>query len=544
MKNKPVIKKRYAILWIPVLYHKTIEPLYCAPGTETDRDHYNRYREYTTDEEGVIDLQQEIRFRDVPVSDEVKEDVFLNLTLHRAEERADPPFPEPEGDRETAPLKPIEKRSVTLEVFTKKEGILHTLDTLFLKCVETSNNGLFQYEYEYDPDKEHLLLDSNFDILHLGYHAVKGVYYKHEYHDHGADSITNPFCREACTSINSPDNPALIHYLELFETMFLADVELLKELEADITPRYKKTHHRLKALDILRETLKEEPKEPKVRELEKIEQERNQLLQQLQHYLKTYREINRKYAKIVGKQTYYQSLFYSRYNTLFRPVNPSFHLNEQRIKYLHQPESRPSGTSEGVVHLNLLPPANEKRKSVYKKAVNIRNALNFVTFRKKEIENVIHSITQYCNDAIINSIAQLTADNNATTHALKKLSEQNSQIIRSTHQTTGSLKKLTEEAETANRKANLFSKRSAWWAIGITLFFALCDLGYFYLSASGKTVEEIRKNQEELLRVGMESQQKQIARLDSTLRALEKALSELNPPDGPTPPSPGSPPPL
>lgn len=234
-------RNRYAVLWIPVTFHKSISPL--QPNhPKCNEDIYSTHiRRPQGQPTKRIDTDEEIFLDNILISDQAPQKVFLNLQLHKATSA-------PSASTQTQLYPPVPLRSVTIRVqATDNAGTLILNESLHLECIETSHNGLFRYRYEYDDTETRFLLDSKRNIIHAVYHAVKSLYHRHEYHDHGADSIIHPYCCAEDFSIKSPNNPALLHYLKLFENMFLADVDWSKEIEAELAPLLRQTTTEIKA---------------------------------------------------------------------------------------------------------------------------------------------------------------------------------------------------------------------------------------------------------------------------------------------------------
>lgn len=121
--------------------------------------------------------------------------------------------------------------------------------TLFLRCEQTSQDGLVKYSYNYDDvfDKDNVLFNRKGNIIHAVYHAIKSFYHIHEFHDDDKDSILEPFCTNKDINIKNIDNEALMHYLNYFEMMFYGFVKDFSSQSISLANRNVKKARILKA---------------------------------------------------------------------------------------------------------------------------------------------------------------------------------------------------------------------------------------------------------------------------------------------------------
>jgi len=384
-----------------------------------------------------MDTDEEIFLDNILISDQASQKVFLSLQLHKA-------LPGDSTDPNSPSCLEIPRRSVTIRVQADHDGTRILNESLRLDCIETSHNGLMRYQYEYDDMKTRFLLNSKHNIIHAVYHAVKSLYHRHEYHDHGADSIISPYCSEEDISIKAPDNPALLHYLKLFENMFLADVDWSKEVEAELAPLFKQTIVDLKNCPPT--------------ETNRLEE----LLTRRRKYLNVYRTIEEKYSKIIGKHTYYQALFLSKYNTQFKPETTATTGNRQ----------------------------NREQETAYKRAINIKNAYEYIQNKRTCLQQLINKYAQKETDEQLRSI-----------NGLIKASDQMS------------------------KKMNLFSVWSAIIAFIVTLLLGGLDYHYYCQSASYQDVSHLQTT-EKCTNMLLEQQQQHIEQLTQQIEELKTFLQE------------------
>lgn len=384
----------------------------------------------------TLDTDEEIFLDNILISDRARQQVFLSLQLHKA-------APNPPAGWKVPACPPVPLRSVTVRVHANAPtGELILNETLRLECVEASHNGLMRYKYAYDDTATYFLLNSKHDIIHAVYHAVKSLYHRHEYHDHGADSIIHPYCCDEDFSIKTPNNPALLHYLKLFENMFLADVDWSKEVEAELAPLFRQTVT----------ALKECPRT----ETERLEE----LLTERRKYLNIYRTIEEKYGKIIGKHTYYQALFLSRYNTFFKP--------ESKVTCWWG--------------------KNKEQETAYKRAINIKNAYEYIQSRRTALQQFISKYAQKETDEQLHSI-----------------------------------QKLIKASDRVSSQMNRFSVWSAVIAFVVTVLLGGLDYHYYSQSASGQSIDSLQRTVDST-RLQLHQQQQHIEQLVRQTEELKTLL--------------------
>ena len=267
--------KRYTTLWIPVVYGKYLNPLNYIENPDDDFiKKSGGYRKYSLNEMENFDVNEEIEINTILISDKAEQEVLLNLTLCKSEENVE--------------MLSIPKRSIKLEAISYDNSTREIFnERIFLKCITTNSNGLFQYEYEDNGQK--LLLNKSRGIVHAVYHSIKSFYHEHKYHDPIADSIITPFISDRPISFNKLNNPALAHYLKEVEKMFEFDVEFLREVKNALDKEYSKLEKKSKESNITKD-------KQAVINAKRIQ------------YRSIYHELLENHNKVIKKQTYYHAL--------------------------------------------------------------------------------------------------------------------------------------------------------------------------------------------------------------------------------------------
>lgn len=408
-------------MWIPTLIHKQIEPVigdeiaYTAQravidrnGTEIEKP-VHVYREYRQDEEGNIDPNQHIQLKNILVSDNENPEAYMELTLLQEGVTIKDRKEEPEEKQQEEKECYIPKRHILI----KARSVTGHQDELFLKCLDARRNGLFLYEYECPKEKKYLLNSKN-EITNAVYHAVKAFYHEHEYHDPNKDSLLPPFPCENPVDLTSPNNPALLHYLEKFEQIFLDELELIKEFKIECNINYARANKEKDAL-IEEKKQKEEAKE-KIRE--EWAQEYQDTITLMQRVLldNGYRRCLNYCSRVLSIHVYYQSLFYSKYNKLF-DLRPHYHPLTYDFR-----KQWPSGKIDSSI-IRLIPFHEEEStdcKIAYKKAINIHTAIEIIRIQKREIANLINCEYNKIINVQSASIFDLTENSSKISSSLTK----------------------------------------------------------------------------------------------------------------------------
>jgi len=311
-------------MWIPVEYKKSIRPLNYIknPNDDTFIKEYGGSREYSRNNKGIFNINENIYLKDILISDEAKQKVYLYITLLKSEEK--------QAKKLSVPTRSIEIEAISYN--NKKEIIFK--ENIYLKCIETNSNGIFQYEYEYMGKS--FLLNTSFNIINAVYHCIKSFYHDHKYHDIRADAILSPFCSSKQISFNS----ALFHYMESYKEMFELDFALLKEYKDSLDAKSLKLNEESKLLNISRDKQKE------------IKSKRIK-------YLKNYHVLYEEHNKVLKKRFYYKALISSKFvisksieesNSDKRIKETLNALNQQKnkIKYLlNKKKNKPKLTEKG-----------------------------------------------------------------------------------------------------------------------------------------------------------------------------------------------------
>jgi len=288
------------------------------------------------DENGVISI------KDIEASDGIEPKILINLTLF--------------------PTKDIEATAIF------ESG--QQLDKLKLKYLDSRRNGLFLYEYEIS-EHNYFFDRTKKNIIHILYHSIKSFYHVHERLEDG-DGILTPYCSEHKTELDSPNNQALMHYLGEFEKIFIAENELWTQWKVELDKRYS---------EIIND-LERECKQKKITVLEVLVREKLTSIELFKSFIKSqYEERIFEFSKLLKMHIYYQTLFYSKYNKLFK-----IDLNNESSSYILN--SKCLKTSRQKRSLITLTPHNENTNltdiDYCKKAINIHNSIESIKILKND----------------------------------------------------------------------------------------------------------------------------------------------------------------
>jgi hypothetical protein len=194
--NEKQLDRYYCVLWMPNVYHKSLIPI--------DQSEIS---------DAILMENEDILLKNVYISDDISDDIsdikqdflYLDITLKAP------------ADRE------LQLRSIEIKGKEKEDS--DYVCELFLKSEGVSRNGMIKYSYEYDACRKNPLLNSDGNIIHAVYHAIKRFYHMHKFHE-ASDSILYPFfSKKENVDINIADNKPLMHYMIHFEEMFRSFVD-------------------------------------------------------------------------------------------------------------------------------------------------------------------------------------------------------------------------------------------------------------------------------------------------------------------------------
>jgi hypothetical protein len=89
-----------------------------------------------------------------------------------------------------------------------------------LKQEEVSRDGMILYSYEAEKYDENQKDGFRFTEEHFPksiYHIIKSFYHRHRFHAEDEDAILTPYTSEDYIDINSENNAAVLHYLNMYE---------------------------------------------------------------------------------------------------------------------------------------------------------------------------------------------------------------------------------------------------------------------------------------------------------------------------------------
>ena len=380
------IEKRQCVLWMPTLFHKELKPIVntekpafsitkntCDGNVPSKKtfDIYRKYEKTSIDGKEFSNPNKNIKLDKFLASDDDPIEVYLEITLLE------------EKDKHS------QKRDIQIEA--TYEGKL--IDELTLNCIDPCKNGLILYEYEvpiYDSksDKIKYILNRHNDITNAVYHAIKSFYHVHQCHPSG-DAVLTPYsCKKdpkdlkKNIELRQSNNPALFHYLSQFEEIFLNEHVHIKETKEYYDQRLEQLNS---DIDNLTQRIEECDETEKSNLLDIKSDLQNELYSLLQNEYKTHLldECN----NTLNVFSYYQALFLSKYNTLFdyKAIKDSLPKEFELRK-----EWKDGQVEECEVALTaLLKGQNESQRKVYKKAINIRVAIDSIRHQKREIANLL-----------------------------------------------------------------------------------------------------------------------------------------------------------
>lgn len=163
-----------------------------------------------------------------------------------------------------------------INIYIQEEGSSNFELFITLHYEDSSHNGMIKYSYE-----PKFLEDSEFGFDQHSfpeaiYHAIKGLYHIHEFHENENDSSLKPYLSDTDINIHEKNNAALRHYLKNHEEATLNLVNNARHLLLHVT-ELEKSHRQ-------NETIKE------------------------------YKSFPDMYIMALGYDTYIKSLFESVYN--------------------------------------------------------------------------------------------------------------------------------------------------------------------------------------------------------------------------------------
>ncbi len=362
-------KRRYCVLWIPTTIYTSIHPIKIHNIT----DKQNPYNAT------IQDLDEDINHYDILTSDDSSPKVFIDITLLKPGKVID-------GYLTDSYKRPSDNglplRNIYIDAKLEDGTVF---DSLFLQCIDARRNGLFQYSYiipekYFDPNgKGKYLLNSNLNITNAIYHNIKSFFHIHEFHGVAKDSILHPYSSECITHLTQSDNPAILHYLEEFANVFMDEYTLIKELKKRHVDTYLKITEEIANLDYKKDLAR-------YTELVKIKT----------HYLNhELMECVRQCKKTINMRTYYNTLLYSRYNTVYSILHPSI------------------GTTNSKCHDNL-----------FKKSVNVHNSIESIETLHKSISEFIFKEHLSLNQNYLKLVDYQIKTLNEQTEAIETLTEQ------------------------------------------------------------------------------------------------------------------------
>lgn len=133
---------------------------------------------------------------------------------------------------------PKKNKNIIIDLYKDKKGRI-CLNDYRLEFVykDHSHNGLFKYEVELP--ENHILFQSNEEDVDFPcdiYHKIKEFYHDHEYHHnkHG-DAFLKPFVTREEINLKEENNAAIDHYFRQYGHKFLGEYKAIKRLYASIS---------------------------------------------------------------------------------------------------------------------------------------------------------------------------------------------------------------------------------------------------------------------------------------------------------------------
>lgn len=100
--------------------------------------------------------------------------------------------------------------------------IVNNTGTVKLTYKTHSKNGLYLYEYDIDEESDSSLLFISKEMPNAIYHIIKELFHSHVHHEENADSLLRAYVSNEPFDIKTENNPALVHYLSIYENKFIA----------------------------------------------------------------------------------------------------------------------------------------------------------------------------------------------------------------------------------------------------------------------------------------------------------------------------------
>lgn len=484
---------RYCVLWIPTRLHQKIRPVsYELEGREDEQFD----REYKTDQDGFILINESISLKNILASDDAHKKVYLDFTLLKEGEGLSCKTENEFAGSNCSCF--IPKRDIQIKARLEDGTVF---DTLYLHCLDARRNGLFMYEYEVQSkylkernNEDNYLLNSNKNVTNILYHSIKSFYHVHEFHNGVQDSIIHPFSSDVIIDLNSPNNPALLHYLDEFEKIFTDEDEYTIFLKVQADKVYQ---------DEISKGVDSNFDNDGIKSGKAIER------------IKTgYIECINQCDKILNMHIYYQALFYSKHNTIFNLRYIDSYKYELSEECQITGKKRKSALTLKTCNNSTNPPQllvpNRFEKSVpyvlsnecYKKAINIHNAIESISLRQKQVSNHVNWIfLKYINNL------------------MDKLCEQSLKLKRQ----TDDIQALTKETGELSSK---LTRRTTF--LGIVVGIISSFFFYMLSSYSTYTPEDDLKALNDSLISTRNLLQKQVDVRNQQIEEVKKLLIDLN----------------
>lgn len=428
-------KTHYTVLWIPTLFHNHLTSF-------IEKKHSKGQEPYEED----VDTTKDIHLNNVEISDDMGNHFcYLDLTLEEAKDKTYP------AKRNIWIGVRVPKRNTELQdrkfSYGRKDTKNKYKRTLILECIQASRNGLVQYSYEipddFDPPKQtHPLINSNKCITHAVYHAIKEFFHEHKFHNSPKDSITNPYHSIEETILKSNDNPALLHYLEHFETTILNSI---KDVNRSVKQIIK--YRQAPEGDMIAYALDES------------------------------KNLLEKCNKILGFGVYYQTLCVSRYNNSFKK---ECLLDNTKNTQENQEAQK------------------KREKEYYQCAINVENALNYVRVIEEQYRDFCYSVTtalsQYNQEQIISAQNDFSTIQNKMDESIVAIQDIQDEAVRQQARVEESIEKLNVIFIGSERMSKVRNRWNVFFAITsislgfISLLLAIC------LSPTKSNIEDFKNN--------------------------------------------------
>lgn len=124
-----------------------------------------------------------------------------------------------------------------------------TSQSITLNFIDGSRNGLLLYSYD-----ANMLADTTLGFIvdkmpNAVYHMIKEFYHVHEFHQSDTDSLLSAYESDSKVDIKQNNNPALNHYLELYQSKLKAYANQISQLSQQLNIITKKASQKYIALD-------------------------------------------------------------------------------------------------------------------------------------------------------------------------------------------------------------------------------------------------------------------------------------------------------